>query len=149
MEPYTKVRVSTDPGGAAGGLFLPRLKGRHVIVRTDSTVTAAYINRQGGLGSPTLCKLATALASHVLVFDDSYPTRGSAMDASSKGGPLVSGRREIVPLLPSRAKAGSLAPERDRLLALGLPDAVARTMQEARAPSTRAAYTYRWQVFTG
>ena len=41
--------------------FLPRLKGQHVIVRTDSTVTAAYINRQGGLGSPTLCKLATAL----------------------------------------------------------------------------------------
>ena len=24
-----------------------------------------------------------------------------------------------------------------------------RTMQEARAPSTRAAYTYRWRVFTG
>ena len=40
---------------------LPRLKGQHVIVRTDSTVTAAYINRQGGLGSPALCKLATAL----------------------------------------------------------------------------------------
>ena len=226
----------------------PRLKGRHVIVRTDSTVTAAYINRQGDLGSPTLqaslamgsstvqftqvCSCArapkrggghvvqrgtksrrvdtpppggrgnlvpiwqgggrpvcdqrifslptfllpeerrsssgmgcagaplaadpalclppihpppspsaqgangtgeanpgcTVLASHVLVLDDSYPTGGSAMDASSQGGPPVSGRREIVPLLPSRAKAGSLAPERDRLLALGIPEAVVRTI---------------------
>ncbi|XP_061576587.1 uncharacterized protein LOC133442594 [Cololabis saira] len=41
--------------------FLPRLRGHHVIVRTDSTVAAAYINRQGGLGSPVLCKLATTL----------------------------------------------------------------------------------------
>lgn len=41
--------------------FLPRLRGQHVIVRTDSTVTAAYINRQGGLGSPALCSLATTL----------------------------------------------------------------------------------------
>ena len=32
--------------------FLPRLRGHHVIVRTDSTVTAAYINRQGNLSSP-------------------------------------------------------------------------------------------------
>lgn len=41
--------------------FLPRLRGHHVIVRTDSTVTAAYINRQGGLGSPALCRMATQL----------------------------------------------------------------------------------------
>ena len=41
--------------------FLPRLTGHHVIVRTDSTVAAAYINRQGGLGSLVLCKLATKL----------------------------------------------------------------------------------------
>ena len=56
------------------------------------------------------------------------------MDASSQGGPPVSGRREIVPPLTSRAEAGNLAPERDRLLALGLPEAVVRTMQEAQAP---------------
>ena len=41
--------------GAEGGLSSPKA------LSTDSTVTAAYINRQGGLGSPTLCKLATAL----------------------------------------------------------------------------------------
>ena len=50
---------------------------------------------------------------------------------------------------PAGAEAGSLAPERDRLLALGLPETLVRTMQEALAPSTRAAYTYRWRVFTG
>lgn len=42
-------------------LFSPRLRGFHVIVRTDSTVAAAYINRQGGLGSPPLCNMATRL----------------------------------------------------------------------------------------
>ena len=41
--------------------FLPRLRGHHIIVRTDSTVTAAYINRQGDLSSSALCKLATIL----------------------------------------------------------------------------------------
>ncbi len=38
--------------------FLPLLRNQHVLVRTDSTVAAAYVNRQGGLGSPCLCILA-------------------------------------------------------------------------------------------
>lgn len=42
-------------------LFLPRLQGFHIIVRTDSTVAASYINRQGGLGSPPLCNMAKRL----------------------------------------------------------------------------------------
>lgn len=33
-------------------------------------------------------------------------------------------------------------------MALGLPEPVVATIQHARAPSTRAAYSYRWQVFT-
>lgn len=41
--------------------FLPLLQGSHLIVRTDSTAAAAYVNRQGGLGSPPLCNLATKL----------------------------------------------------------------------------------------
>ena len=41
--------------------FLPKLRNHHVLVRTDSTVAAAYINRQGGLGSPRLCRLAQTI----------------------------------------------------------------------------------------
>lgn len=41
--------------------FLPQLQGFHLIVRMDSTVAAAYVNCQGGLGFPPLCKLATKL----------------------------------------------------------------------------------------
>lgn len=42
-------------------LFSPRLQGFHVTVRMDSTMAAAYINCQGGLGSPPLCNMATRL----------------------------------------------------------------------------------------
>src|SRR4029434_10407998 len=50
--------------------FLPRLSGQHVLVRTDNTATLAYINRQGGVRSPSLHNWATRLllwaARHVL-----------------------------------------------------------------------------------
>ncbi len=38
-----------------------RLRGEHVLVRTDSTATVAYINRQGGLRSRRLSQLARHL----------------------------------------------------------------------------------------
>lgn len=251
--------------------FLPTLRGHHVIVRTDSTVTAAYINRQGGLASPVLCNLATVLwqwahplflslravhvpgvlnsaadimsrggpqpgewrlhpevvselwrrfgraevdlfasreSTHCPLFfslgNDSPPlgwdalahpwprcsalrlpsllsppapptqgpggaraayTRGSpvaphgmvlgdptsagqvAMGTPTPEGPSLPGERGPVPPLSRGAQTGGLAPERDRLLALGLPGPVVATIQHARAPSTRAAYSYRWQMF--
>ncbi len=38
-----------------------RLRGEHVLVRTDSTATIAYINRQGGLRSRRMSQLARHL----------------------------------------------------------------------------------------
>ncbi len=38
-----------------------RLRGEHVLVRTDSTATVAYINRQGGLRSRRMLQLARHL----------------------------------------------------------------------------------------
>ena len=73
--------------------FLPRLRGHHVIVRTDSTATAAYINRQGGLRSPVLCKLATTLwqwAHPLFLSLRAVHVPGalnSAADIMSRGGP--------------------------------------------------------------
>eukprot|EP00064_Thunnus_orientalis_P016284 superscaffoldBa00003190_g16348 len=56
----------------------------------------------------------------------------------------VSGERDPVSPLPSRAQTGGMAPERDRLLALGLPEPVMGVVQEAQAPSTRVA----WKQFS-
>ncbi|KAL0187569.1 hypothetical protein M9458_014668, partial [Cirrhinus mrigala] len=41
--------------------FLPMLRHKHVLVRTDNTVTVAYINRQGGLRSRRMPQLARHL----------------------------------------------------------------------------------------
>ncbi len=41
--------------------FLPMLQGRQVLVRTDSTTAAAYVIRQGGLGSPRWSRMAHRL----------------------------------------------------------------------------------------
>ncbi|KAI2652706.1 ORF V: Enzymatic polyprotein [Labeo rohita] len=43
--------------------FLPMLRHKHVLVRTDNTATVAYINRQGGLRS---CRMSQ-LARHLLL----------------------------------------------------------------------------------
>lgn len=79
--------------------FLPYLQGQHVLVRTDSVVAAAYINRQGGLGSPRLCRIAHQL------WQWAYPRFRSlravhvprlanvAADLLSKGGPDPGGWR--------------------------------------------------------
>ncbi|KAL0185479.1 hypothetical protein M9458_021176, partial [Cirrhinus mrigala] len=41
--------------------FLPMLRHKHVLVRTDNTATVAYINRQGGLHSRRMSQLARHL----------------------------------------------------------------------------------------
>ena len=88
------------------------------------------------------------LAPHAMVLSDPTTLGRHAMGTPTAQGPAVSGERDPVPPLPSGAQVGGLAPERDRLLALGLPVPVVRTIQEARAPSTRMAYSYRWEGFS-
>ncbi|XP_051959811.1 uncharacterized protein LOC127627466, partial [Xyrauchen texanus] len=41
--------------------FLPLIRGKHVLVRTDSTTVVAYINRQGGVRSLHMSQLARRL----------------------------------------------------------------------------------------
>lgn len=41
--------------------FLHKVKGRHVLIRTDNTTVMAYINQQGGLWSPSLHRVARDL----------------------------------------------------------------------------------------
>lgn len=41
--------------------FCPLVKGKHVVVQTDNTTTAVYINRQGCVRSASLLELARSL----------------------------------------------------------------------------------------
>ena len=41
--------------------FCPHIKDQHVVVRSDNTAVVSYINRQGGLGSSSLFRLAERL----------------------------------------------------------------------------------------
>ena len=41
--------------------FLPSLKNKNVLIRSDNTTTVQYINKQGGTRSPKLCQLAWKL----------------------------------------------------------------------------------------
>ncbi|KAL0149630.1 hypothetical protein M9458_055157 [Cirrhinus mrigala] len=54
--------------------FLPDLRDRHVLVRTDSTAVVYYINHQGGLRSRPLYKLA----HQILVFPGQTPLTASS-----------------------------------------------------------------------
>ncbi|ROI27820.1 hypothetical protein DPX16_23142 [Anabarilius grahami] len=45
------------------------------------------------------------------------------------------------------SQALAVAPERAGLVAMGLSDRVVKTLEEARTPSTRAAYSFRWGMF--
>lgn len=58
---------------------------------------------------------------------------------------LSQAQRIVDPLLPSGSQIFGLAPERVRLVAMGLQDKVVKTLEGA--PSTRAAYLFRWGMF--
>ncbi len=53
--------IGTSTVYLALGRLKGPLRGKHVLVRTDNTVTAAYINRQGGLRSRRMSQLARHL----------------------------------------------------------------------------------------
>src|SRR4029434_2172033 len=80
--------------------FRPRLSGQHVLVRTDNTATLAYINRQGGVRSPSLHHWATRLllwaARHVLSLRGSY-TRSPQL----RCGPVIERLASSSRLVPS------------------------------------------------
>ncbi|KAI2661177.1 Tyrosine recombinase slr0733 [Labeo rohita] len=55
-------------GVTLGQVFRPTLRRKHVLVRTDSTATVAYINRQGGLRSRRMSQLAR----HLLLWSQTW-----------------------------------------------------------------------------
>src|SRR4029434_7906981 len=156
--------------------FLPRLSGQHVLVRTDNTSAMAYINRQGGVRSPSLHHWANRLllwaAVHILSlravhiprhlnYDPAPPAgavqdcgrgqgididspplaqsavgcrsgqyvSGAALGAASAERPPNAGAQDSVAPTSRVVASQSLAPERCRLIASGLSDAVVATIQ--------------------
>src|SRR4029434_10419051 len=66
--------------------------------------------------------------------------------ASAERPPNAGAQDNVAP--PSGVVASqSLAPERCRLIASGVSDAVVASIQSARAVSTRALYTLKWRSF--
>src|SRR4029434_7307802 len=71
----------------------------------------------------------------------------AALGAASMERPPNAGAQDSVAPPSGVVASQSLAPERCRLIASGLSDAVVATIQSARAVSTRALYTLKWRSF--
>ena len=94
--------------------FLPRLQGCHVLVRTNSTVAAAYVNRQGGLGSPHLGQLAHDLWTWAYPRTHVAKSHLPARPSEHRGRLVVQGRPSARRVeAPSGGCCADLAPLRD------------------------------------
>src|SRR4029434_3986798 len=71
----------------------------------------------------------------------------AAVGAASAERPPNAGAQDSVAPPSGVVASQSLAPERCRLRASGLSDAVVATIQSARAVSTQALYTLKWRSF--
>ncbi|XP_049901735.1 uncharacterized protein LOC126391201 [Epinephelus moara] len=89
----------------------------------------------------------STLAAHDLVLGHPPSTGRDSMGASNSSGLAVSSTGDSGSSLSPRAQALGMAPEGPELLAMGLSPSVVSTLQEARAPSTRALYAHRWRAF--
>ena len=104
-----------------------------------------------GQHSPAGCP---TLASETLVFRSAPATAGSAMAVAEQGRPTGTSWHYGI-----RHYAGTMASEPSRPAPLGLASAepvtecldesVQETLNNARAPSTRAGYALRWRIFSG
>nr|XP_054595475.1 uncharacterized protein LOC129162961 [Nothobranchius furzeri] len=87
------------------------------------------------------------LASHALGGGHFPAPGGPTLETAASQGPGVpSGRLDLPPSSRTAGPVG-LAPEGCGLVSAELPQAVIRTIQNARAPSTRSLYDCKWRVF--
>lgn len=74
--------------------FTPVLRGRHVMVRSDSTTAVAYINRQGGVRSARLLEISRELLAHQTLLSiravHVHRKQNRAADLMSRDGPQPS-----------------------------------------------------------
>ncbi len=154
-----------------------RLRGEHVLVRTDSTATVAYINRQGGLRSRRMSQLAR----HLLLWSRKHPSRTDTVQGQGGRGAdpacgTILAYQDLVPRADAPRDSPSLAdsseegstdsetghlmapasrpletsclvPRRDAEVLGDLPQEIVDTITSARAPSTRHAYALKWNLF--
>ena len=95
----------------------------------------------GDLGGPEL-------ASHAMVLRDRTTLERDSLGAPCAERPVAAGTRHLVSSLPTGPEAVGMAPDRAEFRALGFSEPVIQTLESARAPSTRAAYAFRWGMFT-
>ncbi len=101
---------------------------------------------QGGRGAgPAGC---APLAHPDLVSRTHFPRDSTSLAHSSEKGPPLSGARHHMAPASRSMEPPCVAPGRDAADLSGLPPAVAETIIQARAPSTRQTYALKWSLFT-
>ncbi len=105
----------------------------------------------------TLCKLredeeqvllvAPPLARPDLVSRTHFPRDSTSLAHSSEEGPPFSGAQHHMAPASRSMEPPCVAPGRDAADLSGLPPAVAETIIQARAPSTRQTYALKWSLF--
>ncbi|XDV16238.1 hypothetical protein PO909_016039 [Leuciscus waleckii] len=137
--------------------FRPQIAGHHVLVRSDNMSVVAYINRQGGITSRNLYRLAKRLlvwaqhnlrslrAAHVPGHLNVGPDRLSRNNVPAGEWSL---HPQTVPPLSSQgldlaSSPGALVPTcvGHQRVPSDIPEGVLNTIMQARAPSTRRLYS--------
>lgn len=89
----------------------------------------------------------TPLAQKDLVCRNYSPARQESVASTSVQGPAVPGSGTNMASMARNLGSVSMAPERAKLMAIGLPTNVTDTIQSARAASTQGLYTLKWRIF--
>ena len=144
--PLPRVVLSQGAGGQFGpGCSIARVADRLVVrFSSDPSHPSGSAEDQGGpTHSPVGCP---TLASETLVCRSAPATAGSAMAIAEQGRPAGTSRWADMASKPGRPAPLGLAstePVTERLDA-----SVQETLNNARAPSTRASYALRWRIFS-
>ncbi len=129
-------------GGCTGSRMAARAP---VCLSTDSDAPRLLGEGQGRASDSDSDR--SSVASENMVPESGAIVARSPEGAPSASGPVVPSSRRALASEPQTHAVMGLAPERERLSALGLSTAVISTIQSARAPSTRSQYAYKWQLF--
>ena len=145
--PLPRVVLSQGAGGQFGpGCSITRVADRLVVrFSSDPSHPSGSAEDQGGpTHSPAGCP---TLASETLVFRSAPATAGSAMAIAEQGRPAGTSRWADMasePCRPAPLDVASTEPVTERL-----DVSVLESLNNARAPSTRASYALRWRIFSG
>lgn len=138
------VLYESSQGSTRTGCTIPRMAGRAAVCLPPIASDSPCLE-QGGSGMLHSAVNRTSVASAALVSSSSTTCSGHAIASTSQGRSPISGRGPDMAPQANCAAAVGLAAEES--LPQELDQAVLETLNNARAPSTRAIYRQRWRAF--